>query len=262
MVTFETKVYENDWAFILKGNYLDRMIERCNYNFSKRILIINNKGLVKKYAEKKVSNNVIDSYYFVDDYASGALKHFNIKRDSFKKGYYYSISELVGIYLCKSKYLLHFSSDSIIEPSKVNWIDKAIQLMESNNNIIVANPAWNKDMNQVKNESILETQNFFISFGFSDQCYLINSNIFKREIYNEKNMASERYPKYGGELFEKRVDSYMRNNDLYRITSKEVSYIHENFRSNTFNNILLQLNVGSLQRMRLSKIDKEFRRKS
>jgi hypothetical protein len=86
-----------------------------------------------------------------------------------------------------------------------------------------------------------EIEDFYIGFGFSDQCYLIKTSDFKKSIYNEINTNSERYPKYGGELFEKRIDSYMRNNNLYRITSKEISYIHKNFPKKKYfflNNIL------------------------
>ena len=244
MVTFETKVYEKDWKYILKGDYLDNMIERCNYNFSEKILFINNvkdKNRVTKYAEKKLKNGIIDSFYFVDEYSDIVLKHFDITKDSFKGGYYYSISELVSIYLCKTKYLLHFSSDSYIENSKLNWIDKAIKLFEKRNDIIVANPTWNFKYNEVRNESVSEISEFYLSFGFSDQCYLIKTEIFKNKIYNEKNIDSERYPKYGGELFEKRVDSFMRNNNLYRITSKEISYIHKNFPKKNYLNLILEL---------------------
>lgn len=244
MITFETKVYEKDWKYILKGDYLDKMIERCNYNFSKKTLFINNvkdKIKVKKYAEKKLKNGIIDSFYFVDEYSEQVLKHFDIDKDSFKGGYYYSISELVSIFLCETKYLLHFSSDSYIENSKVNWIDKAINLFEKRNDIIIANPTWNFQYNEAMNESISEVSNFYLSYGFSDQCYLIKTDIFKKNIYNERNSNSERYPSYGGELFEKRVDSYMRNNNLYRITSKEISYIHKNFPKKSFFNSILKL---------------------
>ena len=39
---------------------------------------------------------------------------------------------------------------------------------------------------------------------------------FKAPIYNEANPVSERYPKYGGETFEKRVDSWIRNHKYLR----------------------------------------------
>lgn len=231
-VTFETKVYENDWHYLLKENYLEGLIVRCNYEFDKKVLLINNvidKNEVIKYASRKVEEGVIDKFYLVDDFADEALNFFNISKDSFKGGYYYSIAELVSIYLCDTKYLLHFSSDSYIEKNQINWIEKAINIFKERDNVIVANPTWNFAYNEAKTEAISEIDNFYLGYGFSDQCYLIKTNVFKNKIYNEIHNESERYPKYGGELFEKRVDSYMRNHGLYRITSKEIGYIHKNF---------------------------------
>lgn len=234
-MTFETKVWENDWRYILSGNYLDQMITRCNYPFKEKILIINNvndKREVIQHTDQKVKEGIIDTYYFADDYADRVLSFFEIDRDSFKTGYYYSISELVGIYLCKTEYLLHFSGDSFMQQSNTGWIDNAIEIFRKRNDIVVANPAWNSKYTEAKKESSSEIEGFFLGYGFSDQCYLIRMDVFKNRIYNEVNPVSARYPKYGGELFEKRVDSYMRNHNLLRMTSKEVSYINRNFSKN------------------------------
>jgi len=235
-VTFEIKVYENDWEYILKGNYLNKIISRCNYSFKRKVLFINNVNnieQVKRYASKKVSQGVIDEYFVVEEYAQETLKYFNIEKESFNGGYYYSIAELVSIYLCKTKYLLHFSSDAFLAENKINWIDDSIKIFEEKENIIVANPTWNFAFQQAKKESISEMDDFYVGYGFSDQCYLIKCDIFKDQIYNTNHIDSERYPKYGGQLFEKRVDSFMRNNNKLRITHKKVSYIHINFPKKT-----------------------------
>lgn len=231
-VTFEIKVYENDWEYLLIGDYLDKMINRCNYNFKKKTLFINNvkdRAEVIKHAIKKVEEGVIDCYYIVEEFSNEALNYFDIEKESFNGGYYYSISELVSIYLCDTDYLLHFSSDSYLEDSEINWIDKAIGIFKERDDVIVANPTWNFAYEEAKNESFSEAKDFYVGYGFSDQCYLIRMDVFKNQIFNEKHLDSERYPKYGGELFEKRVDSYMRNHKKLRITSKEISYIHKNF---------------------------------
>ena len=233
MVTFETKCWEGDWDFILSGNYLDEMIKRCNYKFAERILFINNvKDLlrVKRVADKKIAQNVIDAYYVVDDYAKQTLDFFQIEKDSFKQGYYYSIAELTSIYLCKTDFLLHFSSDTYLPKNKSNWIEKSLEIFSKREDVVVANPTWNFSFDGVKAESFDEIGDFYINSQFSDQCYLIKTALFKTPMYNETNPISEtRFPKYGGELFEKRVEAYMHNHNLYRITSKEISYIHRNF---------------------------------
>ena len=76
---------------------------------------------------------------------------------------------------------------------------------------------------------MLRKSNFFIGFGFSDKCYLIKIVNFKLSIYNEENTLSERYPMYGGNLFEKRIDAWMKNNNYNRITYKHGSYYNSNF---------------------------------
>lgn len=116
-ITFETKCYENDWEFVLKTNYLDEMLQRLPCSFEHKQLIINNVSdvsLVCKYADEKVKAGIIDAYYIAEDFAKDSLSFFQINKNSFGNGYYYSISELVGLYLSKTTYHLHFSSDAIM----------------------------------------------------------------------------------------------------------------------------------------------------
>lgn len=243
MLTFETKCYENDWEFILKGSYLQRMIERCNYPFTQRVVMINNvqnKKRVCAYADKKIREGIIDAYYIVDDYAKNALEFFDIEASSFRGGYYYSIAELVSIYLCETEYLLHFSGDSFPDNGHSTWISDAIQILSNRPEIVVANANWDKEFLLAEEESFDSLDDFFLGHGFSDQCYLIRTNDFRRPIYNEHHALSARYPEYGGELFEKRVDSYMRNHQLYRITSKKCSYTHKNFPKDTWERFRLK----------------------
>src|ERR1700730_4396476 len=105
-VTFETKCYHNDWEFVIKKNILSKMISNCNYNFANRTLFLNNfndYNQIRSHAENLIKNNIIDEYYIVNDYEKEALDFFNLTKDSFKGGYYYSIAELVSIYLCKTQ---------------------------------------------------------------------------------------------------------------------------------------------------------------
>jgi len=235
MITFETKCYEKDWRLILTTPYLERQIEKCNRNFDFRHLIINNvenETTVRKFADKAVAKNIIDSYFLVSEYKNMVLDFFQIPENSFNGGYYYSISELTGIYCCKTDYLLHFAGDSRIERNNSNWINDAMELMKHRHDISIANPVWNFKYSEAKNESTEEDSQWFYSQGFSDQCYLIKTEEFRQPVYNYRHPDSDRYPKYGGELFEKRVDSYLRCLNKSRITAKNVSYIHQNIPKN------------------------------
>ena len=103
MVTFEIKCYEKDRKYILKGQYLRKVIAQCNYPFLKRHLIINNvknRTNIEKTSRLLVSKGVIDRFYFVDDDKDEVLSFFNLSENELGEGYKYSISELTGIFVC------------------------------------------------------------------------------------------------------------------------------------------------------------------
>ncbi len=235
-ITLETKVWENDWELVLKTSRLRDLVSRCNHSFDQRILYINNvknPSIVEAHAQKLINEGVIDQFVHVHEHAQEALDFFHLSKEKLGKGYYYSIAELVSIYLTKTKYLLHFSSDAIPE-KKISslWLQEAIELLSAKNDVKVFNLTWDHRFKEAKNESISEDSEFFYGYGFSDQMYLIRTEDFRAPIYEEINEASNRYPKYGGELFEKRVDSWMRNHNHIRASSKKYSYIHKNFPKN------------------------------
>jgi len=236
-ITLETKVWENDWELILRTSRLHKLLDRCNYSFNKKVLYINNvnKPLeVERHAEKLINHQIIDKFIHVNHHAKEALDFFQITKEELGKGYYYSIAELVSIYLTNTKYLLHFSSDAIPEKNiSSDWLTSGINLLEKNNAIKVFNLTWDRKYKEAKKESTQEDQDFYYGYGFSDQMYLVRTSDFRAPIYSEFNEASKRYPSYGGELFEKRVDSWMRNNSCLRATYKHGSYLHQNFNKNS-----------------------------
>ncbi|MBC7963158.1 MAG: hypothetical protein H7Y05_09470 [Steroidobacteraceae bacterium] len=235
-VTFETKCYEKDWEILLKTGRLEAMIERNQFDFGERILYINNVAdpdKVRRYAERCKEQGIITEHVLVDDYADEALAFFGLDRDSFKGGYYYSIQELVGIYRCRTEYLLHFSSDSVLDGA-FPWIERAVERLQSDRQVRVVNCLWNRKTDEAVQESHSEDKDFWVGSGFSDQSYLIRASDFRNRIYGETHPASQRYPVYGGELFEKRVDAWMRNNGFQRCTYKHGSYLSKNFPRNKF----------------------------
>ena len=251
--TFETKCWENDYKLMLNTDHIEKMIRNCNYNFKRKQVIINNvkdETIVCNLAQNLKDRGVIDEYYVSSQYADESIRKFDVA-DKFRGGgYNYSISEIVDILKCETKYLLHFSSDSYIakEFAESTWIAEAIDIMEHNESIIVANPTWNDCIHRSRNpfgrhrynwseaesESFKRIGNFYLGQGFSDQCYLINTNVFKNKIYNFTHPDSERYPKYGGELFEKKCDAFMRTNNKYRITSTTTGYVSNNIKKSQY----------------------------
>jgi len=134
---------------------------------------------------------------------------------------------------------LHFSGDAKMqEKCDFPWIDHAIDLLNKNESILVANPTWDHKYVEAESESFDQDEDWYYSLGgFSDQCYLVKTSQVRGDIYRYIHEESERYPKYGGELFEKRIDAYMRNKRLMRATSKKCSYEHVNFEKGIFDKI-------------------------
>lgn len=231
-VSFETKCYERDWQFVANEQYLRTAMANCRHSFDRSVLYLNNftdYGPVTQAAERLVSANVIDEYCVVEEHAAAALEAYHLTRSSFGAGYYYSIAELVGIHRCTTDYLVHFSGDSQMEAGAPGWIRDAVEVMERRPDVLVANPVWNRHHRQARREAVAEDGKWYYSYGFSDQCYLVPVETMQNKVdYSESHPDSERYPVYGGELFEKRVDAYMRKHKLQRMTSKQASYLHKN----------------------------------
>jgi hypothetical protein len=242
-LTIETKVWEADWRIILETGRLQRMFSRNNYPHAQRVLFINNVNdyePVKARCQQLIEEGAIDRYVVVADYADEALAFFQLTKESFGVGYVYSIAELVSIYLCETDYLLHFSGDTCLKAS-YDWLPQTMALMADNPQVKVATMAWNGRFDQVKRESFSEDADYYYCSGFSDQMYLVRAADFRQPIFSEKHPYSERYPQYGGELFEKRVDSWLRNHDYRRVVWKHGSYRHVSIRGTRWGQFVARL---------------------
>ena len=230
-VTLETKCWEHDWRPILKGEWLRLLAERNAYPFTEKILMINNvknHSVVCKLAERAIQQGWITKYVIVEEHAAEALDFFSIRRESLGLGYPYSIAELTGIFLCRTDFLLHFAGDCMPAAAS-DWVSRSVGFMSQDPRIKVCSLYPGEDPGGEKPGLAGETEDFYIGQGFSDQCYLIRTADFRQRIYNESHPASARYPKYGGELFEKRIDSWLRNHGHLAAGFKHAHYVHKNW---------------------------------
>jgi hypothetical protein len=244
-VSFATSCWKRDWKqVLLDEDYLkNKLIGNHSFDFDEKILIINNVDNIEEvlgYAKKQVNRNNLTHVYSSQKNAQDILDFFNLKKESFCPDnnekfeivnqdwiYYNALAPLSSIYYAKSDYLLYVTADVHMEKA-VSWIDKAIELLEKKKMYKVANPLWNDKYEEAKKESYRTKKDFFVAkSGFSDQCFLVNLKEFKRPIYSEVRKDSFHYPR--GDVFEKRVYSFMKNRKWKRITYKLGSYTHENF---------------------------------
>ena len=242
-VTFATTCWNCDWKkILLDEEYLSKyQIANHNFSFFEKILVVNNvneKEYVIQKAKNKVNKGVLTNFYDADKYAEEVMSFFSLEKKDFKAGkdakyyigvddnwlYYNALGVLTSIYHCKSDYLLYLTGDSFLKQS-VSWIDKAITMMEKKSNYKVANLIWNEKYDEAKKESYRKNKDFFISKkGFSDQLFLVKRKDFQDNIYNEIRDDAAHFPR--GDVFEKRVYSYMINHGWKRITFRHGSYYH------------------------------------
>ncbi len=230
-ITLETKCWEGDWKRILAGEHLRLLAERNVYPFSEKILMINNvikPAVVSKHAERAIQKGWITKYIIVAEHAAEALDFFSVTRESLGIGYPYSIAELVGIFLCRSDFLLHYAGDCLPAGAS-DWVSRSVGLMSQDSRIKVCSLYPGENRGGEKPGLVGETDDFYLGCGFSDQCYLVRTENFRQRIYNESHPASARYPRYGGELFEKRIDSWMQNHGHLAAAFKHAYYIHKNW---------------------------------
>lgn len=241
-VSFATCCWEKDWRLILLDpDYLRiKQIGNHLFSFSEKILVINNvKDLetVKKAAQAKVDEGVLTRFFVAEENAQETLSFFHLKQSDFQPVqdvfnvnsdwiYYNALGPLSALYTCQSDYLLYLTGDVRLD-KKIDWIGKALLRMEKVPRIKVANLAWNGNYAEAKRESYRSGWNFFRARqGFSDQMFLVKRSDFRQPIYGEIRADSNHYPR--GDVFEKRVFSYMKNRNWERITFRRGSYVHEN----------------------------------
>ena len=121
---------------------------------------------------------------------------------------------------------MHWDSDVYLS-KKTNWITPSINIMQNNDKFLIANPSWTDNTKEIKEQSCDENNDFYIGYGFSDQVFLAKSKELKKPIYKYSHIYSLRYPMSNlGRIFEMRIDSYMRNAKLLRLTYKNAIYTH------------------------------------
>lgn len=215
---------------MLKTDRLEQMAARNQFPFAKRTLLINQLDSyreVEKLAQRAVDRGWLTDYVIVEEHADAALESLGLSRAILGRGYVYSIAPLVGVSLCRSEFLLYFMGDCIPE-KPCAWLPPALELLQRDRRIVVANLTWDANYAEAERESTSTTDDFFLGPGFSDQCYLVRTADLQQPIYGFTHEASARFPLYAGESFEKRVDSWMQTHGYLRATYRHGAYLHQN----------------------------------
>jgi len=205
-------------------------IEKDNCRtFDEKILLINNvenQDSAAAGATRLLESGEITSFHFVAGHLDSVLSAAGLRLSDLQPMIHYSDHDLVGPFLVRSPYMLHWDADVVMrEPA--NWVDEGCDLLACRDDVLVVNacgPNWT-----TKSELTVGALGpFSLSYGFSDQLWLVRSEDFRRPIYNYSAPASARYPSsHVCRIFEERVDSYMRRTRRLRATHLETPYAHD-----------------------------------
>jgi hypothetical protein len=133
---------------------------------------------------------------------------------------------LVAVTQAAPGYLLYCCAEvDLAKPC--DWITPAIEKLQSDPQYLVANPAWGTDLSAVEREATARSGEYFVGYGFSDQCFLVDAERLAAKVYGYTHESGSRYPLSGlGAVFEQRVDAYMRHAGLLRLTDPRANYLH------------------------------------
>ena len=219
--------FERTYRDVLDANLLDRIAADNRFGFASRTVLINNvddRDDAQRRAKAAVARGAIDRFVFVADRLDDALARTGLTRADLGPVPYFTDWALVAVTLDGPDWMLHWDADARLE-EPVDWITPAIELMERDRRVLIANPNW-----QVPNlhEFTFETVgDFALGHGFSDQVFLGRRSELGRPIFSSRSLSLLRYPvAHLADIFEARVDAHLRAAGRLRATHRDARYVH------------------------------------
>lgn len=220
--------WERSYHSVLQPGFFYSIEESNDREFNKILLInnVNNITEVMKLADKMVSRAEISTYYLVEEKLPMALEIAGLELADLGRLPHYSDAPFVAITLPGNDWVLYWDAE-IELVNRYNWVDQSIQLISGNVDILVANPNWLP--NTIRDEMLCEIDSFSLSYGFSDQCFLLKRQNIQQITWDNICPVSLRYPlAHISTLFEQRIDAYMRRSKKLRATFMHATYSHKN----------------------------------
>lgn len=219
--------FERTYRAALAPGVFPRIEAENLRSFARKVALINNVNDpddARQRAEALLAKGEIDAFFFVADLLDGALKRTGLSRRDLGRVPHYTDCALVAITLPGAPWLLYWDAEVTLR-HPANWIDPALELMEKDARVLVANPAgWRGEVNWMTFDF---SGPFALGYGFSDAVFLARRADLARPIYRERCLASVRFPlAHIAPVFEQRVDSYMRRHRRLRATHASVVYEH------------------------------------
>jgi hypothetical protein len=220
--------FERSYRKVLVPGFFPALEADNARSFACRTAIINNvddRADAQRRAEALLAAGEIDRYIFVADRLDRALERCGLTRADLEPIPWFTDFALVAATLDGPDWMLVNDADVRLR-TPTDWVTPAIELMQRDPRIMVANPNWPVD--NLADFTLEVAGPFHIGQGFTDQCFLSRRRDLGRPIYKQRCLSLRRYPlSHIGAIFEARVDAYMRHAGRLRATYRDVVYDHE-----------------------------------
>jgi hypothetical protein len=219
--------FERTYRDVLLPGFFPEIERQNGRRFTGRIVLINNvddRDHARNLASELKNKGEIDSFYWVAERLDAALQHVRLRRQDLGRLPHHTDCAIVMQTLPGSPWVLYWDAEiRMVRPG--NWVDAAVEFMESDSRILVSNPSWSAVMPE---REIVETKgDFALGYGFSDQVFLARRNELTSSQYGLRCLASLRYPTaHIAPIFEERLDAYMRAHRRLRATHLISRYTH------------------------------------
>jgi hypothetical protein len=228
-VSLFVNCFERDYRQVLALGFMRAKASQFQYPFKRVVVTLNNiqdPVAARVLAQEAVARAEIDEFVEVASALPKALEVCGLKQSDLGVVRHYMDFALVAVTHAVPDYLLYCCAEvDLVTP--FDWVSDAVKKLEADPKFLVANPSWAGDPAGAQRESFRKDGEHWVGSGFSDQCFLADSKRLANPIYGLKHEAGARYPMSDlGDIFEKRVDAYMRHHGLFRISDSRVFYSH------------------------------------
>lgn len=227
--------FERTYREVLTGGFFAGLEAQNRRSFARRLALINNVDDVDDAiarARALVASGELHGYALVAEHLDRALAVTGLRRPELEPLLHYSDCLMVAATLPGSPWLLYWDAEARLEAPH-DWVGAAIELMERDRRLLVANPSWEPAGSDgrrpgLERETIGVADRFAIGRGFSDQLFLARRSELAAPIYHHRCLAQIRYPTaHRAAIAESRIDAYMRHRGRLRATSLDATYVVE-----------------------------------
>jgi hypothetical protein len=229
-VSLFVNCFERDYRQVLAQKFMRAKASQFRFPFRRVVVTLNNVTDFENasaLARACVQRGEIDEYIEVASALPQALERCGLKLQDLGLVRHYMDFALVAVASAAPGYILYCCAEVDLA-APFDWVSDAVTKLEADPRILVANPSWASDPGGAQREAICRNGDHWLGVGFSDQCFLADAGRLASPIYHYKHEAGDRYPMSDlGDIFEKRVDAYMRHHNLLRLSDARVFYRHE-----------------------------------